>query len=118
MASNCHEQLQNSLASFLRVPILRKTGKYLGILSDWGTSKKEMFSWINARVNMKLEGWKENLISKTRKEVLLKTVVQAIPRYAISIFKLPVSIWASIEKRIAFFWWKNSESKKGIHWRN
>lgn len=59
----------------LRVPEIDKTGKYLDIPSDWGTSKKQMFAWILARVNMKLEGWKEKLMSKAGKEVLLKTVI-------------------------------------------
>jgi len=93
------------MATEFRVPILQKSGKYLGIPSDWGHSKKDMFSWIMGRVHSKLEGWKENLISKGGKEILLKTVVQAIPQYAMSIFKLPLSICKAIEKRIARFWW-------------
>lgn len=27
-------------------PVVRRYGKYLGIPSDWGRSKREMFSWI------------------------------------------------------------------------
>lgn len=65
---------------------------------------------------MKLEGWKENLISKAGKETLIKAVTQAIPQYAMSIFKLPISICQSTKKRIAAFWWKNSESRSGFHW--
>lgn len=49
------ESLKRNMAYELRVPIIDKTGKYLGIPSDWGGSKKEMFAWILARVNMKLE---------------------------------------------------------------
>lgn len=106
----CPQQLQNSLAN-----TLRKIGKYLGFPNDWGDSKKQMFAWINDRVNMKLEGWKEKLISKGGKETLIKTVVQAIPQYAMSIFKIPLSIFRSIEKKTVAFWWKNSESKTGLH---
>lgn len=82
----------------LRVPEIEKTGKYLGIPSDWGSSKKEMFAWILARVNSKLESWKESLLSKAGKEILIKSVVQAIPQYAMSIFRIPVSICRAIEK--------------------
>jgi len=49
--------LQTNLANELRIPIVSKYGKYLGIPSDWGRSKREMFSWILARVNAKLAGW-------------------------------------------------------------
>lgn len=34
-----------------------------------------------------------------------------------SIFKIPLSICRAIEQRIAAFWWRNGESKTGIHWR-
>lgn len=89
--------------SELRVPEIKKTGKYLGIPSNWGASKKEMFAWIIARINIKLKSWKENLLSRAGKETLLKSVVQAIPQYAMSIFKIPVSILKAIEKKIANF---------------
>lgn len=92
----------------LRVSEIDKAVKYLGILSDRGTSKKEMFAWILARVNLKLDGWKENLISKARKEVPIKAVIQAIPQYAMSIFKIPHSISRSVKMMIAVFWWKNN----------
>ncbi|KAL3720476.1 hypothetical protein ACJRO7_005314 [Eucalyptus globulus] len=103
------------MAQEMRVPSIERTGKYLGMPSNWGQTKKEMFAWILARVNMKLEGWKEKFLSKVGKEILIKTVVQALPHYAMSIFKIPVSICGAIEKRIAVFWWKQNEARKGIH---
>lgn len=94
-----------------------KTGKYLGIPSDWGQTRKDMFSWILAKVNMKLESWKEKLLSKAGKEILIKAVVQALPQYAMSIFKLPISVCKAIEQRIAAFWWKQNDSRRGMHWK-
>jgi len=106
------------MAQALRVPIFEKTGKYLGIPTEWGQSKKELFAWILARVNSKLEGWKEKLLTKAGKEVLIKSVVQAIPTYAMSIFKLPVSICRAIERHIASFWWQKGDAQRGTHWKN
>jgi len=97
---------------------MEKTGKYLGLPSDWGSSKRDMFAWILARVNSKLEGWKEGLISKGGKEVLLKSIVQALPQYAMMTFKVPVSICKDVEKKIARFWWRNNSNRAGIHWKN
>lgn len=76
-----------------------------------------MFLWILARVNTKLEGWKEKFISKGDKEILIKYVIQAIPHYAMSIFKLPLSIYKTIETRIARFWWRDNQNRVGIHWK-
>jgi len=100
---DCPKNLKQNLAVELRVPISKDIGKYLVIPSDWVRTKKQMFAGILAKVKRKLEGWKEKLISKVRKEVLIKTVIQALPQYAMSIFKIPTSICRAIEKRIASF---------------
>jgi len=105
------------MAEELRVPIVQRTRKYLGLPSDWGRSRKEMFSWIIARVNAKLEGWKEKFISKGGKEILIKSVIQAIPQYAMMIFQLPISICSSIKKCIARFWWRTNQQKGGGYWK-
>lgn len=94
---DCLQSLKENMARELRVPMINQTGKYLGIPSDWGVSKNQMFAWVLGRVNMKLEGWKEKLISKAGKEVLIKSAVQALPQYAMSIFKIPLSICRTIE---------------------
>jgi len=77
-----------------------------------------MFAWILGKVNAKLDGWKESIISKGGKEVFIKSVVQAIPQFAMSIFKILVSLCKSIEKKIARFWWQNDSRKSGIHWKS
>lgn len=81
----------------MREPIIDKTGKYLGIPYDWGVSKMQMFAWILAKVNIKPNGWKEKLISRAGKEILIKAVVQALSQYTMSIFKIPISVCRVIE---------------------
>ncbi|XP_039161281.1 uncharacterized protein LOC120289944 [Eucalyptus grandis] len=116
-SKGCPTDLRRNMASALRVPEIAKTGKYLGIPSDWGHSKNDMFAWILARVNSKLSSWKEKLLSKAGKEILIKAVVQAIPQYAMSIYKIPISICKAIEKKVASFWWKSNEKNTAIHWK-
>jgi hypothetical protein len=50
------------------------------------------------------------------KEILLKAVAQAIPSYAMSVFKLPKGICKAIAAAIARFWWGEKEGKKAMHW--
>ena len=48
---------------------------------------------------------------------MVKEVVQSIPTYSMSVFKLPVSLCKDIEAMIRKFWWGQGDSKK-IHWVN
>ena len=81
----------------IRQEIKRVTGvqeikfyeKYLGLPSLVGRGKKASFSYIKERVWRKLQGWEGILLSQPGREVLIKTIVQAISTYAMGCFKLP-----------------------------
>ena len=68
-------------------------------------NKRASLNYIKERVWNKLQGWKEQLLSQVGREVLLKVVVQAIPTFAMSCFKLPVGLCHDIEMLIRKFWW-------------
>ncbi|XP_042944668.1 uncharacterized protein LOC122278556 [Carya illinoinensis] len=55
---------------------------------------------------------------KTRNEILIKSVLQAIPAYAMSVFKMPGKLLKESEAIIAKFWWNQKEVGKGIHWKS
>lgn len=46
---------------------------------------------------------------------MIKEVIQSIPAYSMSVFKLPVSLCKDIEMMIWKFWWGHGERKK-LHW--
>ena len=50
------------------------------------------------------------------REVLIKAVVQAIPTYTMSCFKLPLSLYTEIESLIRRFWWGQNGDRRKIHW--
>ena len=70
-----------------------------------GRHKNASFDYIKERVWRTLQGWKEKLLSQARREVLIKAVVQAIPTFTMSCFKLPMGLCDEIEKLIRKFWW-------------
>ena len=63
-------------------------------------------------------GWKEKKISKTGREVLIKTVAQAIPTYLMSIFKIPKAICDGMNSGLAKYWWGQTRNEQKIHWIN
>ena len=60
---------------------------------------------VTAKLAKKLAGWKEKLLSKAGKEVLIKVVAQAIPTYTMSCFKIPDSLCDEMTNLISNFWW-------------
>lgn len=91
-------------------------GKYLGLPTNYDKSKKFSFASICYRVWHKLQSWKEILLSRAGKEVLINAVVQAIPTLAMSSFKLPTTLCNDINSMITRFWWGIPKDKKGICW--
>lgn len=65
-----------------------------------------------------MQGWKEKLLSRAGKEVLLKAVIQAIPTYLMRVYKFPISLIQEIHSMMARFWWGSSDSKRKIHWKS
>ena len=64
----------------------------------------------------KIQGWKEKLLSQAGTEVLIKAIVQAIPTYTMSCFKLPTGLCTEIESLIRKFWWRQKGERRKIHW--
>jgi hypothetical protein len=81
-----------------------------------GRSKKAVFSFIIERVWKKINSWSSKSLSKAGREILIKSVLQSIPTYFMSIFTKPSSLCGEIEKMMNSFWWGQSGARnKGIH---
>ncbi|XP_024155811.1 uncharacterized mitochondrial protein AtMg00310-like [Rosa chinensis] len=50
------------------------------------------------------------------KKVLVKAVLQAIPTYAMNVFKFPVGLCNELNSVVANFWW-GKKGGKGVHWK-
>ena len=58
----------------------------------------------------------DRLISWAGREVLIKAVAQAIPTYAMSVFKLPTNLCNARQSIINQFWWSTDQRRRKIHW--
>ena len=93
-----------------------KYEKYLGLPSLIRRKKKASFEYIKEQVWRKLQGWEEKLLSQARRKVLIKAMVQAIPTYTMSSFKLPLGLCSEIECLIRKFWWGQRGDRWKIYW--
>ena len=108
--------MQTRIQNILGVPAIRQYEKYLGLPALVGRAKKQSFTYIKERVWRKLQGWKEKLLSQAGKEILIKSVIQAIPTHTMSCFKLPRGLIKELETLIRKFWWGYDGNNKKVHW--
>ncbi|XP_073121252.1 uncharacterized protein [Henckelia pumila] len=99
------------------IPVVQGHSVYLALPKFSLLNKNMQFSYIKEKVLKRIRGWGQNLISVGGKEVLIKSVLQVIPTYAMSCFKMPISICEEIERGCAKFWWGMDNGKKQLHWK-
>ena len=96
--------------------VMSRHEKYLGLPSMIGRKKKTFFNEIKLKIQSKIFNWQQKLFSSGGKEVLIKAVAQAIPAYAMSVFKIFVGLCDDIKRNIAGFWWSKKKENRGIPW--
>ncbi|KAK0608384.1 hypothetical protein LWI29_029944 [Acer saccharum] len=104
------------LANVLGMSIVGCHSKYLGLSCVIGRNKIASFDVIKDRVWKKLQSWSSRFFSGGGKEVLIKAVIQAIPVYSMSLFKLHVSLIYELHHLCARFWWGGGSSTRKLHW--
>ena len=77
--------------------------RYLGMPTDVGQSKNGVFKYLRDRVWEKVKGWMQKLLSAAGKEILIKSVAQAIPVFSMACFRLPRGLCDNITSIIRQF---------------
>jgi hypothetical protein len=75
-----------------------------------------VFSYLKDRVWKRINSWRGRALSRAGKEVMIKSVLQAIPSYVMSVYLLPDSTIKDIERMMNSFWWGGGANNKGIRW--
>lgn len=96
----------NDIKSILSVAAVKAHDLYLGLPTFSLRNKRLQFSYIWERVCKTIISWSVKFFSMGGREILIKSVLQAIPSYAMSCFKLPTTLCHRIEQQCAKFWWK------------
>lgn len=87
-------------------------GKYLGLPEQFGRRKRDIFASILDRIRQKAHSWTSRYLSGAGKQIMLKSVLSAMPCYAMSCFKLPVSLCKQIQSLLTRFWWDATPKRK------
>ncbi|KAK3229516.1 hypothetical protein Dsin_001397 [Dipteronia sinensis] len=115
-SSNVKLSIKRSIIESLEIESGNTQDRYLGLPTLVGRNKRLLFNDMKERLWKKIRGWKGSLFSFGGKEVLIKAVAQAIPTYAMSIFRLPVSLYKDLTAMTSKFWWGSRNGRRKISW--
>ncbi|GAA0143649.1 hypothetical protein LIER_35779 [Lithospermum erythrorhizon] len=116
--SSVNRQVRDQDVQLLGMREVQDQGKYLGLPSHIGRCKKDVFSYLIEKVGERIRGWKGKLLNQAGKEVMIKSVVSAIPNFVMNCFKLLVGIIDTLNSLITKFFWASSGKERGIHWKS
>lgn len=83
-SKNCLEQTKSIVRQELHIETEALTDKYLGLPTAVGRSNAETFEFMPARIKGVIGSWSGRAASSVGREVLLKSVAQAVPTYSMS----------------------------------
>ena len=86
------------MCNIFQVQAKKNQGKYLGLPTFIRRRKKEVFDFVKDRVWHRLQGWRNKNLSRAGKEILLKTLAQAIPNYVMKVFLLPLNLCSELRE--------------------
>ena len=113
---NCAQEVQEKVKNILDIKRRTFEDKYLGFPTPEGRMKADKFQPVKEKFAKRLGGWNERFMAMGSKEILIKTVSQALPIYIMSIFILPVGFHEDYMKIIRDFWWGDEEDQRKVHW--
>lgn len=115
---NTPETVRSLFLESLNMRMTEAIETYLGLPMLGGRNKRVIFGPIKDKIWVRLNSWRETLFSQGGKEILLKAVIQAMPTYFMSCFKIPEGQCLEIERLMARYWWGSFQSKRKIHWKD
>ncbi|KAM6600830.1 hypothetical protein CsatA_020439 [Cannabis sativa] len=118
-SSNTRADTRNRICNLMRIQEAGEDNMYLGLPSIVGPNKNAVLGFLKERMKKRINSWEGRFLSRAGKEVLIKSVVQSLPSYAMNVFLFPIGTCTEIERMMASFWWKSNNSNSngsGITW--
>ena len=106
----------NEMANAVGCIHARPPFTYLGFPLGSNFSKSDAWKPVISKIKNRLASWKVRLLSKAGRLVLIKSVLNSLPVYFMSLFKMPKTVAAKIVKlQRRFFWGGTSGESKCCH---
>jgi len=100
-SKNCTDDMKQVVSQGLNIHKEALAERYLGILMKTGRNMSDVFEYLPAQVRGRIEGWCGREGSCAGREVLIKSIAQAVPTYSMSCFLLPINICKKVRSTVA-----------------
>lgn len=105
---------QLAIREHLNFKEMARDSIYLGSVLMFSRNKAKEFKILKDWVSSRFEGWSRHLLSKAGKATLIKSVVQAIPTYSMSTFRVPIGVCNDMDSMMRKFWGGAKPNAKGF----
>ncbi|XP_012441961.1 uncharacterized protein LOC105766967 [Gossypium raimondii] len=102
-SSNLVEGDKRSISAKMGIRCSTNMEKYLGLPNIVGRKKKESFQNLKDSIKNRIKNWNTRFLSQGGREVFVKSVLQAIPTYAMTCFLLPNSLCGEFDNLFVGF---------------
>jgi hypothetical protein len=114
--NNCVDEVQKSIQGVLKYETKCFEEKYLGLPVPEGRMKNGKLHPFKENFVKRASDYSEKYMSSGAKEVLVKAILQALPTYAMGVFRFPDSIVDDFNQIIRNFWWGDEHNRRRMHW--
>ncbi|XP_060964189.1 uncharacterized protein LOC133033466 [Cannabis sativa] len=116
---NTTPNVKDTICSLMGIAEAGENSFYLGLPNTLGRNKTSLLGFLKDKMRKRIQSWEGKFLSKAGKELLIKSVAQSLPSYAMNVFLLPVETCQEMEQLMCKFWWQAStRNNKGIHWKS
>lgn len=113
---NTPEARKHELKQRLGVFSKAFSDKYLGLPTAVGRITSGTFEHICDRVRSKMFGYSERDFACAGREVLLKSVIQAITTFSMSCFRLTKKVFKKLTSCMARYFWSSNIDRRSMNW--
>ena len=110
----CRQGDKEDVIRVLEVQNISFEEKYLGLPTRNGRMSKGQN--IQEKSTKRFVTWCDSMAQSGR-EVLIKSIAQALPTYLMSVFRLPASTCDDLTRMVRNFWWGAEKGRRKTHWR-